>query len=528
MKILKFRTLLILLTASLTSLVSQAQQADSLKNQKDATFIFPDSSGWNIIPENHMLSFQVKTTDPRPARFYMEGAQDLKITFDSLGNFSWQPSYDLVDRVTRMKEYSFIIEARWPDNKRIRQTLTFLVKHVNRPPIAEEMPVFYVKQSTNNTYQFPSEFIYDLDGDPLVFKQILTEMPEGAILSSQGQFSWNPSRTQFIALKRDPLQVEFIVQDQPDKAETIGKITIAPTQQDLPPEVQLVPGVPGDSLYSIKEDQTLNLKIYVTDPNGDDDVSHTGFVSNDKRIPETALKGNTSLQYEFTWTPGYEYVDELNGSSVTDVTFYVLDKSNNRTQKKVRIRVKDAEDLIKKDAQLYEKYRGQLIQAAQLIRQLDENQKMLNKEYKKARRGKQNRSILNAGLGAVTGITPVVGLEADQAKIVSGIGGTTVLTMGTLEATEVIGRSKEGIMDKIKINIDLRNRVQAAGDEFARRYALKTPRRNSDFDKDIEKLRSVVNDPKIVLLELDAFERNVRIDEKDLKKVFLDYGEDGR
>jgi hypothetical protein len=286
--------------------------------------------------------------------------------------------------------------------------------------------------------------------------------------------------------------------------------------------------VPGDSVLSIKEDETLNLKIYVSDPNGDDDVSHTSFVSNDKRVPATALKSNTSLQYEFTWTPGYEYIDEMNASEVIDVVFFVLDKSNNRTQRKAKIKITDAENLVKKDAQLFEKYQNQLKEAARMILQLDENQKMLNKEYKRARKGKQNRSILNAGLGAVTGITPVVIDNADQSKIVSGVGGTTVLTLGTLEATEVIGRSKEGIMDKIRINIDMRNKIQSAGDEFARKYALKSTKRSSEFDKDIEKLRAVLNDPRVVLLELDAYERNVRIDEKDLKKVFLDYGQESR
>src|SRR5688500_17600403 len=152
------------------------------------------------------------------------------------------------------------------------------------------MPVLYVKQSTNNTYQFPQEFVYDLDSDPLVYKTILAKMPEGSALSSQGQFSWNPSRSQFMALRKEPLEVEFIVQDQPEKAETIGKFRIAPTQQDLPPEIMLVPAVPGDSVFSIKEDETLNLKIYVSDPNGDDDVSHISFVSNDKRVPAKALK----------------------------------------------------------------------------------------------------------------------------------------------------------------------------------------------------------------------------------------------
>jgi hypothetical protein len=288
----------------------------------------------------------------------------------------------------------------------------------------------------------------------------------------------------------------------------------------------LVPGVPGDSLFTIKEDETLNLKIYVSDPNGDDDVSHAGVVSNDKRVPEKALKSNTTLQYEFTWSPGYDYVEELNGSVVTEIFLFVLDKSNNRTQRKVRIRIKDAENLIKKDAQLYEKYKSYLVEAGRLVKLLDENQKDLNKEYKRARKGKQNRSIVNASLGAVTGLSPVVIEEPSQSKIVSGVGGTTVLTLGTLEATEVIGRSKESIMDKIKTGIDIRNKVQSAGDEFARKYALKSTKRSPEFDKDIEKLRATLNDPRIVLLELDAYERNVRVEEKDLKKIFLDYGTD--
>ena len=528
MKIVKFSLVLILFSASLTSV---AQEGDSAVSQTVPKLVFPDSTGWNLIKENQVVSFQVQTTDADSAFFSLEGGEDLKIEFDSLGNFSWQPSYDLVDRVIRMKDFTVIIEASWPHapgNKRIRQTVTFVVSHVNRPPVVEEMPVFYVKQSTNNIYQFPPEFVYDLDGDPLVFKSVLSKMPEGSVLSSQGQFSWNPSRSQFTSLKREPLTLEFIVQDQPDKAETVGKLKIAPTQQDLPPDILLVPGIPSDSVFSIKEDETLNLKIYALDPNGDDDVSQVGFVSNDKRIPKSALKTNTPLQFEFTWSPGYDYVEELNGSIITEIIFFVLDKSNNRTQRVAKIKVSDTEDLVKKDAQLYQKYKNYLVEAGRLVKLLDENQKDLNREYKRARRGKQNRSIINASLGAVTGLSPVVIDAPDQSKIVSGVGGTTVLTLGTLEATEVIGRSKESIMDKIKIGIDIRNKVQSAGDEFARKYALKSVRRNPEFDKDIEKLRATLNDPRIVLLELDAYERNVKVDEKDLKKIFLDYGEDGR
>jgi hypothetical protein len=510
------KSFLIIVTVCLFGSIAYSQNGNNL--------IFPESESWNKIKEDQELKFTVSTNRAERAHYHIEGADGLGIQFDSLGNFAWKPSFDLVDRVAKEKEFTVIFEASWKDGKRERQPVTFTLYHVNRPPVIEDLPIFYVKLGTSNSYQIQPDYVYDQDGDPLVFRSIQSQMPEGATLNSQGQLQWTPSRGQFSSLKTNALFVEFIVQDQPDKAETKGRIKLAQTQQDLPAELLIVP---GDSMFTIKEDETLNLKIYISDPNGDDNVNTAGFVANDKRIPISALKSNTPLQYEFTWTPGYEYVDDAQVAVTSELTFFVLDKSANRTQKRVRIKVNDAENLIKKDAHLFQKYRSNLVEAYLLINQLDVNQKKLNQDYKRARKGKKHRSILNASLGAVTGLSPVVIDQPDQSKIVSGVGGTTVLTLGTLEATEVIGRSKESIMDKIKNTIDIRNRAQSAGDEFARKYVLKNTRRSADFDKDIEKLRAVLNDQRIVLLELDAYTRNAsRVDDKDLKKVFIDYSEE--
>jgi len=495
-----------------------------LSYSQSGSLIFPDSAGWNILKENQELSFIVKTADPAKARFSVEGTDGLQINFDTLGNFSWTPSFDLVDRVAKSRDITLMFQAAFADGRRERKAMTFVVKHVNRPPVVEELPVFYVKQTNLNTYQIQNDYVYDLDGDPLVFKSVQSQMPEGSTLSSVGQLTWTPSRSQFMELKSNPLFLEFLVQDQPDKAETKMKLKVAPTQQDLPAELLIVP---GDTLFSIKEDETLNLKLYISDPNGDDNVRSAGLISTDTRIKPTLLKENTQLQYEFTWMPGYDFVDDTQTSVTTDIVFFVLDKSNNRTQRKVRIRVADTENMIQKDHHQFEKYRSNLMDAMVLINQLDANQKKLNDDYKKAKKGKKNRSIVNASLGAVTGFTPAIVDDPNQAKVVSGIGGTTVLTLGTLEATEVIGRSKENILERIKITIDIRNRVQATGDDFARKYALKSARRQSEFDKDIEKLRAVLNDQRIVLLELNASTKNPnKLDDKDLKKIFLDYAEE--
>jgi hypothetical protein len=493
-------------------------------SQNDSAFIFPDSTGWNAIKEGEVLSFQVKSTHADIIRFSIEGTEGLDILFDSLGNFDWRPSFNLADRVSKAKDFTLIFQQELKDGKREKKAITFTVIHVNRSPHVEELPTFYVKQSNLNTLQIPSEYVYDDDGDPLVFKSIPSQMPEGSALSSLGQFTWTPSRIQFSQLKNNPLLIEFIVQDQPDKAEARGKLKIAQTQQDLPSEILVVP---GDSLFLIEEDETINLKIYISDPNGDDNVRSTGFIPSDKRVPTESLKENTPLQYEFIWTPGYEFVDDTQTALTTEMTFFVLDKSNNRTQRKVKIKVADTENLIKKDALQFQKYRSNLLEAILLIQQIDANQKKLNGDYKKAKKGKKNRSIVNASLGAVTGFTPVF-VEGDQSKIVSGIGGTTVLTLGTLEATEVIGRSKENILERIKIGIDVRNRIQSFGDEFARKYALKSARRTYEFEKDIEKFRAALNDQRIVLLELDAYSKANKIDDRDIKKGFVDYADDPR
>lgn len=483
-----------------------------------------DSTKWNFLSEGAELTFKIYALDSIIPRFTIEGVNGYGIQFDSLGNFYWKPSFDLVDRLEKQKEVSVIVQAEWKDSRRVRKTLNFTVLHQNRPPVVEDLPVFYVKQSTANRYQIPSEYVNDPDGDPLLFKSIQSQLPEGVVLSSLGLLSWTPSRNQFNNLKNSPLVLDFIVQDQPEKAETQGKIRIAQTQLDLPPEMLLVP---GDSSFTIKEDERINLKLYVSDPNGDDNINSVGFVPSDNRISGSNLVQASTAQSEFTWSPGYYFVEEVDKEKLVTITFFALDKSNNRVQKKVTVKVLDAENMEEKDKFLYQKYRNSLIQAKSMIDQLDDNNEKLNKAYKQAKRGKKNRSIVNASLGATTGLAPVaIPNDPSTYKAVSAIGGTTVMTLGTLEATEVIGKSKSDILEKMKINVEIRNQLQLEADNFARKYALKSLRRNKEFDVDRDKLLPIINNQKLVILELDASKPAYKnYDNKELKKTFPDFSE---
>ncbi len=499
----------------------------SFTNAQEARILLPESQDWNLLREGDTLSFEVGVSDTASLwTVRVVGNRELGYSLDSAGRFGWVPDYDLVDRVNEFRNFSLIFEATSNEGTgKLRKEVDFTVFHVNRPPVIDELPVFYVRQNNPNEINLNQlNQIRDPDGDPVIFKPILSEMPEGATLSELGIFNWRPSRNQFRALKESPQVVRFIVQDQPYKAEVVGKLMIQPTQMDLPPEIIMVP---NDSVVTINEDEFLNLNFYLSDPNGDENIKDVGYVSNSRDVPSQLLQRNAATQVEFKWMPGYEFVEDENGTESVEFTFFVLDESNKRAERKLVVHIRDTEDIEKKDQRLFNKYKGILIETMDLIAQLDENQQALSKVLKKARKGKKHRAIANASLGAVTGVSPVF-IEAPTKDYVTGIGGTAVMTMGTLEATDVVGRSQDDILERMKLNIDIRNLLQTEGDKFARKYALRTARREEEFFADIDKLRAQLNNKRLILLELDAgWENPANPTDKNIRKTFPDYINEG-
>ncbi|MFN8314541.1 MAG: Ig domain-containing protein [Cyclobacteriaceae bacterium] len=484
-------------------------------------FVFPDAPSWTNMEEGKPLSFRLATTDSTaPRRFALEGGATTGMSMDSLGNFSWIPSYDLVSRLEKQKEFGVLFQAEWKDGRQLRQSVNFILHHVNRPPIVEDMPTFYVKQGTLSRYQIPTEYVRDPDGDLVVIKPRESQMPEGASMSATGLLTWTPSRNQFNALRTSPLYVEFIAQDQPDKAETIGKIRVAQTQLDLPPDLLLVP---SDSVWNVKETDVVYFKVYASDPNGDDNIDQVDFISSDMRLPKSALKENSRVQREFTWTPGYDFVDEAEKKRDVVLTFFAFDKSNNRVQRRVRVTINDTENVEEKDKLLYQKYFNTLAASKNLIDMLDENNEKLEHIYKKARKGKKSRTIVTASLGGISGLSPLI-LDTNPSKTVTMVGGTSVLVINSLEAGQVIGRSANDYQNKIKSNRDLRTQLQLKGNYFARKYALKSQRRNLDFETDRDDLVRLLN-TDITSLEMPAVVQSIPKG-KEIKKTFSDFTED--
>lgn len=502
---------------------SHAQDAKSIQ------LILPTQPNWNVVPEGNIVRIDLKATGSTSDTLYFSLGENHPdgMTLDSLGHFSWKPDFDLADRIQTVRAIpvEFIVQNR--HGQTASQTVDFKILHVNRPPTVGELRPFYVRYRTQNTYKLGSDLVRDDDSDPIVFIPIADQMPEGSKLTSQGELTWTLSQNQFNRLKQAPQYIEFWVEDQPAKSRTKGRLKVEITQMDLPPDIAVIP---KETHYRLKENATVNLKFYLSDHNGEDDVSAFGFLSDNVQIPKTALVKNTENQYEFIWQPGYDFVKDPYDSLDVQVTFYVLDKSQNREERRIAFTVFNTVNENEKDRYYYAQYRQLLVQAWGLVEQLNDKEEELKRDYKRAKGGKRNRSVANASLGAVTGVTPAVtGASTStgaqkSGRLVSAIGGTAVLTMGTLEATEVVGKSMKDLMDRYNYVLGKRSELQNKGDVFAREYALKSARRTGDFVRKLDDFRGAMNLSGLVALELDANWQNKKeASDKAIKRTFKDF-----
>jgi hypothetical protein len=183
----------------------------------------------------------------------------------------------------------------------------------------------------------------------------------------------------------------------------------------------------------------------------------------------------------------------------------------------------DTVNVEEKDKLLYQKYFNTLAASKNLIDMLDENNEKLEHIYKKARKGKKSRTIVTASLGGISGLSPLI-LDTNPSKTVTMVGGTSVLVINSLEAGQVIGRSANDYQNKIKSNRDLRTQLQLKGNYFARKYALKSQRRNLDFETDRDDLVRLLN-TDITSLEMPAVVQSIPKG-KEIKKTFSDFTED--
>lgn len=493
--------------------------------QADYQISFPYGSLWNKFEEGKTGGFYLYVSgnkDNRSFQFAIGQGKQIGMELDSSGNFEWTPDYNVVDRIEKQKIFQILVEAQSDSGDFISRTVDIIVKHTNRPPQVNELKPFYIQFNTQNKYQIDAQLVYDDDADPLVFIPSVEDLPEGMNINSRGEITWSPSYAQFKDLQTTTRFVTFSVEDQPSKERTEGRLKLLPTQLDLPPGITVLPKV--DKVV-LKEKETINLGFYLSDPNGDQDIEAFDFLSNSPEIKEQSLVKNTQNQYEFFWTPDYDFVKDPADSVNFYIDFFVIDKTQKRDIKRISFRVDNAVNEAETDLKNFSLYKGTLTRAWELLEQLKEREEVLKKSYNRAKKGKKNRSLVNASLGATTGLSSIFTRDKESLqRTISTIGGTTVLTIGTLEATEVIGKSMKDLIDRLNYVIEKKNDIQTRGDIFARDFALKSSRRQSNFHRSMDDFMTAMNLKGLVALELNAsWETNKKATDANIKKSFKDY-----
>ena len=494
--------------------------------QDSPKIVLPAGTEWTQLKEGVPVSFSLKVEGKNceKYRFSIPQGKVEGMELDSLGKFYWNPSFDIVDRLAGFKYQQVIFEARCDTAAdAISSKVEFRIQHVNRAPVVRDLKPFYVQYNTTNIYKIDRYFVFDEDNDPIVVVPSMETLPEGMKMSSQGEVSWTPSLTQFKQIKNQPIYIEFYVEDQPSKVQVKGRLKIEATQIDLPPEIVVVP---RESNFFIRENQTVSLRFYLSDPNGDDDIQVFDFLTDNQQVTKDMLVKNTPNQYEFIFKPSYDFVRDPLDTLAFTMDFFVLDKSKKRDVKTNRFVVKNAINVAETDQKLYNLYRGTLLRGWELMEQLKEKESELKKLYSQAKKGKKNRSIVNASLGATTSLSSflIPKEKPDQQRLVSTLGGTTVLTIGTLEATEVIGKSMKDLIDRLNYIIEKKNEIQSKGDIFARDFSLKSSRRSPDFIRKVDDFMNAMSLKGLVVLDLDAgWEPKNKPTDNNIKKTFKDF-----
>lgn len=504
-------------------------QVEEKKVLDPITISYEKHKGWDSKAEGEAFEITF-TASGGSGEFKFELLEPgfLMENLDPHGSFEWTPDFDFVSSEQSIRSVILKLKVFDTEGNEIIESIPVYVEHVNRPPVVNELPTFYIQYNIDNIYQLNKKgIVYDPDGDSIIFSPVLKELPQGMVLSSTGKISWNPSRRQLNYLYANPIYLSFTVEDYPAGAKSIGQIKLEVSQADLPPEIAIIP---NKQSFEIKEDDELHLSFFVTDPNGQDDLLTFNFVTENSSITADALTKKGDWQYEFTWTPGYDFILEEGQRHEFDISFFAIDMEGNRTEKNILVTVTDTENILEKDKLLYDQYRSVLAQAFDLVSQLNEKEKELEKKYRIAKKGKKNRAITTASLGALTGLSPVIFIEnPDGQKIAAGLGGTATATIGTLEASSVIGESPTDLMRDLNYVSQKRSDLLIYGNIFASKYALPMSKRDKGFQNDLRTLAIQLNLQDIAKLELDAtWENNKDATARNIKRVFKDFNQDPR
>ena len=237
--------------------------------------------------ENKIISFKIKPSDPDPEDF---GKLTLKASrlpkgakFDPKKNtFTWKPNFE------QSGEYKVKFEVKDPYKLKANSETKIIVAHVNRAPVIEKIKNNYTIKE-NEALQFKIK-MSDVDREDKGKLKIQTSnLPKGAVFDKRMMtLRWVPNNEQSGHYKN----VTFITSD--------GKLTSTTKTNIIVTHVNRKPKIDFIREHQIKENESLTIKINVSDPDKEDTGKLKLFLEN---APEGAILDQRKK--EFRWNSNY-------------------------------------------------------------------------------------------------------------------------------------------------------------------------------------------------------------------------------
>jgi len=228
------------------NILRDSQTINITVNNVNRAPVFTDSSA-KSISENQPFSFQLMTNDPDGNTLrYLSPDLPAGAVLTAEGVFGWTPNYTQAGScvVTFIVQDNSNLSAILSDTARI----TLNVLNVNRPPVFTDSTARTVYETQLISFELQAD---DPDGNPV--RYIAANLPEGAVLTLSGAFSWIPD-IQDAAI----YNIEFVAIDSSVSAAVlmdtaVVRITVANTIPGLP-----VPVYPDDNVSA--QPKTVTFK----------------------------------------------------------------------------------------------------------------------------------------------------------------------------------------------------------------------------------------------------------------------------
>ncbi|MEO0471681.1 MAG: hypothetical protein AAF206_18780 [Bacteroidota bacterium] len=413
---------------------------------------------------------------------------------DRLATFLWTPS----DKDAKKKNVSLSFRVQDESGQRDEKTIFVFVQDVDHSPVFVHQTKEYVF-SENKASSFKIE-AKDEDGDEITYGLQTSSIRESDYFfdSGNGKFQWKPSFQ--YASKQTAYDLIFSASD--GQSIVYDTIRINVSAINYPPEFAAIRD------KNIRENETLTLKIQLSDRNGDEGLRL-------ELLDDDGISGYTfdPEKRNFSWKPPFTLISEKGSKRTYEIRFRATDGIE-RAEQSVKITVSDRDD----PQETLRTYQENLGSAQNMLAQLTQLETDLGQTIKRKQSWNTIFDVATITVGVFTGIasSSIASEGLREASVPIGAAATSLIgvrniTNKSLDKITNLKTRTVALISKIQVTLNTLNR------KYGEEPGPAITERN-DFKADLTDLIKEVENFEKEKVEIQAFVADLALKKKKKNK----------